>query len=862
MTRPAWTKVEELFHAALERPPAERKAFLREACGGDEELRREVGSLLAQERDAERLMEEPAAGAATQKLAVTRGTRLGPYEVTGLIGAGGMGEVYRARDTRLGREVAVKVLPADFASDPERLRRFEREARAVASLNHPHILTVHDVGTHGDTPYVVTELLQGRTLREVLEHRAPALKQALAFAVQAAQGLAAAHKKSVVHRDVKPENLFVTSDGQVKVLDFGLAKQVPAAAEGEPGAMLSTASREGVVMGTVAYMSPEQAQGLPVDARSDIFSFGVVLYEMLTHKHPFRRETPTATLGAIVETEPKPAGSVAPGLPRDLEKILLRCLRKDPDRRFQSMADVELELREVATEADGPPAAPVTPARRKRRGCSARSGRAGRLALAAVVRFASSPAPPQKLVQLTSFPGEERHPAFSPDGQQLAFTWTGEAGDDPDVYVMSVAGGSPLRLTSDPSDEEFPAWSPDGRRIAFRRSNGSSAGLHVVSPLGGPTTKVADLGAVGSHGGPYPSLAWTSDGRSLVAAHRGPNGGTLLLVPVDQGQTRVLLSNDGRLVSPAVSPDGRFLAYAACSRPWVCDLFVAALGSEALAGPPRRLTPRLVGNMGLVWSRDGRSLVYSDSSESPERLWRVAVSGESPPERVEVAGSGARDPAVSRASERLAFSRSSRPWDEDIWSLERGQPARPLIAHTVTDSFPEYSPDGKRLAFTWSPPGDRYRIHVANADGSNAVALATGAAQDQGCPAWSPDGRRIAFDAAGPDRTAALFVVDSDGGAARQLTESETYDNCPAWSGDGRWLLLLEPVRAVRGLARARGGGQPTQVTTAAACGPGCRPTVGPCTTCGRSSGVPCSRDPSREGRSARWSMPSRACST
>ena len=715
-----WHRVEELFHAALERAPAERQAFLDGACGGDEELRREVLSLLAEERSAERLMEQPAAGAATERLAVTRGTRLGPYEIVDLLGAGGMGEVYRATDTRLGREVAVKVLPADFASDKERLRRFEHEARAVASLNHPHILTVHDVGTQDGTPYVVTELLQGGTLREVLSRQAPALRQALAFAVQAAQGLAAAHRKGIVHRDVKPENLFVTSDGQVKVLDFGLAKQVPAA-EGEPGATPSDVTGDGVVMGTVAYMSPEQAQELAVDARSDIFSFGVVLYELLTHKHPFRRETPAATLGAIVETEPKPPSRLTPALPHDLEKIVLRCLRKDPDRRFQSMADVELELREVATELDGPPAAPGAPVRRKRRwrlGAGAVLALIA-LALAAAIRLASTPAPPQKLVQLTSLPGEERHPAFSPDGQQLAFTWAGEAGDNPDVYVTSVAGGSPLRLTTGPSVEDFPAWSPDGRRIAFRRSNGSSASLHVVSPLGGPATKVAELGAVGNHGVPYPSLAWTSDGRSLVAAHRGPNGGTLLLVPVDQGQTRVLLSNDGRLVSPAVSPDGRLLAYAACPRPWVCDLFVAALGEEALAGPPRRLTARRVGNVeGVAWSRDGRSLVFGDNSEPPERLWRIAVSGESLPERVEVAGSGARDPAASRASERLAFSRSSRPWDEDIWSLERGKPARPLIAHTVTERSPSTPPTGNdsrsrgRLpatgtACTWPTPTGR-----------------------------------------------------------------------------------------------------------------------------------------------------------
>ena len=817
MRRPTWARVEELYHAALERPVAEREAFLDQACSGDEDLRREVESLLAEEAAAERLMEEPAMGAATQKVAVARGTRLGPYEVMGLIGAGGMGEVYRASDTRLGRDVAIKVLPVDFASDPERLRRFEREARAVASFNHPHILTVHDVGTHAGTPYVVTELLEGETLRELLERRAPTLKQALSLAVQAAQGLAAAHRKGVVHRDVKPDNLFVTSDGALKILDFGLAKQVPRAEEGEPRPTVSTATRDGVVMGTVAYMSPEQAQGLTVDARSDVFSFGVVLYELLTHTHPFRRETTAATLGAILETEPKAPGTLTPAVPHDLEKILLRCLRKEPDRRLQSMADVELELGEVAAALDSPPGEPVRAAGRRWLWLVAAGVVVVLIGLAAAVatRFASRPAPPPTVVQLTSFPGEERHPAFSPDGQQLAFVWTGDAGDNPDIYVMSVAGGSPLRLTTDPSDEDFPAWSPDGRRIAFRRLTGSLASLHVVPSLGGPATKVADLGPVGDHGLlPYPSLAWTSDGQSLVAAHLGPDGGGLLLVPVDQGERRLLLSNLGSLLCPAVSPDGRLLAFGACSRPYNCDLFVSNLGPGRLEGSPRRLTRRPVFLQGLTWSRDGRSVVYSGLAEASFYLWRVPVSGSSPPERLELPGSGALDPAASRVADRLSFTREHNPFEEDIWSLERGKPARPFIAYTVMDAFPEFSPDGKRLAFSSMRSVNRFDIFVANADGSKPVPLTSGAGGEQGSPAWSPDGRRIALDAGQADSTTVIFVVDSDGGAARQLTESRADDYGPAWSPDGRWVYFSSNRSGRFEIWRVPAkGGDPTPVT-------------------------------------------------
>ncbi len=286
-----------------------------------------------------RLMQEPAEGAATQRPAVERGTRLGPYEVADLIGAGGMGEVYRATDTRLGREVAVKVLPSHFAADPERLRRFEREARAVASLNHPHILTVHDVGTHEGTSYVVTELLEGETLRERLTRGAPTLEQVVSFAAQAAQGLAAAHRNGVVHRDVKPENLFVTSDGVLKILDFGLAKHVPPAAEGESGPTLSRETRDGVVMGTVAYMSPEQARGMPVDQRTDVFALGVVLYEMLTGRHPFRGATSTDTVTAILRDEPPPLPA---RVPAPLAAVVKRCLTKDPGQRYQGGGELKV----------------------------------------------------------------------------------------------------------------------------------------------------------------------------------------------------------------------------------------------------------------------------------------------------------------------------------------------------------------------------------------------------------------------------------------------------------------------------------------------------------------------------------------
>jgi eukaryotic-like serine/threonine-protein kinase len=283
---------------------------------------------------------------------VSAGTRLGPYEVVELLGAGGMGEVYRARDSRLGRDVALKVLHDDVARDPDRLKRFELEARAVASLNHPHILTVHDVGSDDGTPYVVSELLEGESLREVLSRRSPTQRQVLAWAVQTAQGLAAAHRKGIVHRDLKPENLFLTTDGRIKILDFGLAKQTAASLDSAE-LTESSPTRPGVVMGTVAYMSPEQVQARPVDARSDLFSFGVVLYELLGRKHPFRRETVAATVGSILQETPPPLVSLDPTIPRAVDGIVRRCLEKSREERSQGAHDLGLALEAVLAAPAG-----------------------------------------------------------------------------------------------------------------------------------------------------------------------------------------------------------------------------------------------------------------------------------------------------------------------------------------------------------------------------------------------------------------------------------------------------------------------------------------------------------------------------
>ncbi len=347
-------RIEDLYHAALAQPPEARAAFLAEACGDDQALRREVMDLVAHSVD-DSFLEQPAVVAGDVD-PVRPGQMIGRYAVVEFIGAGGMGAVYRARDSHLGRDVAIKVLREDVATAPDRMRRFEQEAKAVGALNHPHILTVYDIGNQDGAPYVVTELLEGETLGEVLAHRSPTVGQVLAWGVQAAQGLSAAHRKHIVHRDVKPDNLFLTTDGRIKILDFGLAKLTQPEEHGH--ASTATAdSIPGVVMGTVAYMSPEQIRAEAVDHRSDIFSLGVVLYELLSGQHPFRRATTPATLTAVLHETPPKLSMLAEAISPAVERIVERSLEKTREGRFQSAQDLALALEAVLAVPAGSAAA-------------------------------------------------------------------------------------------------------------------------------------------------------------------------------------------------------------------------------------------------------------------------------------------------------------------------------------------------------------------------------------------------------------------------------------------------------------------------------------------------------------------------
>ena len=513
------------------------------------------------------------------------GTRLGAYEVLSLIGAGGMGEVYRARDTRLGREVAIKVLPADLVSDADRRRRFVQEAQAASALNHPHIITIYEIESTDGNDFIVMEYVRGKSLDALIPRQGMRLNEALRIAIAVADALVTAHARGIVHRDLKPANVIVGADGTVKVLDFGLAKLIGDADTPEEDSPTLTsqglASAPGTIAGTAAYMAPEQATGGTIDARSDIFSFGAMLYEMVTGSRAFPGSSTAETLGAVIHAQPRPPSAVVVAIPGDLEKVILRCLRKDPQRRYQHIDDVKVALEDVKEESESGVTAPASVARRQRRGSIAALVAAALVivGVTAWLLLSQRPSPglaPMRPVALTSLTGAEFFPTFSPDGEQVAFSWNGTKQDNWDVYVTLVGSSDVRRLTSDPGEDARPAWSRDGRQIAFVRQRADDSTIHLVSPLGGAERRVGDFSGADS-------LDWSPDGQWLAVgnsgrlnfgflfllrpAGKGPRG--IHLVSVADGAARPLIVSKPNRVDtkPAFSPDGRRLAYVSCELP-------------------------------------------------------------------------------------------------------------------------------------------------------------------------------------------------------------------------------------------------------------------------------------------------------
>jgi eukaryotic-like serine/threonine-protein kinase len=731
--------------------------------------------------------------------AIAVGTRLSHFAILEKLGEGGMGVVYKARDERLDRVVAIKVLPEKAVSDPERQARFIQEAKAASALNHPNIVTVHEIDTASGITFIAMECIDGRTLDEVIPQKGLRFAEALLYAVQMADALAAAHSIGIIHRDLKPANIMISGKGRVKVLDFGLAKLTQPDSSGEIDATVSMRALQtdpGSIAGTAAYMSPEQAEGKPIDARSDIFSFGVVLYEMLTGRRPFRGDTKLSILAAIVNQEPTPARQLVETLPAEMERVLGRCLRKDPERRFQTMADLRVALQELKEESDSGRlvAAAGLATTHKRRWVWVVSAALFVLVTAGVwlASRGRRPQPAQTVVPVTTYPGNQQQPCFSPDGNQVAFSWDGEKGDNFDIYVKLLGEPNALRLTTDAAEDRHPAWSPDGKRIAFERSDAKGpAGIYTISPLAGTERKLTDFPG-------NSQMSWSPDGKWLAASSNTPEFSGIFLLPIEGGEPRRISSPKAPVSdsAPSFSPDGHRLAYESCTEGiWSCDLYVQELDSAyAPQGGARRITRQSIALItavaGVAWSRDGESLIYNGSLTSPDLsyLWRVGVRDQGPPQRFEIGGPRADSPSFSSKGDRLLFSRSQS--DYDIWRYHTGGGMEPLLVSSLSEFNPQFSPDGTRIAFESNRSGEAEEIWIANADGSGAVQMTNRLGRFQGTPRWSPDGRWIAFDSQGQDGRWDIYVMDASGGRARRITFEPSDEVIPSWSRDGKWIYF------------------------------------------------------------------------
>jgi len=813
-------QIEQLFHDARQLTPGARDAFLRRECANDPELRREVESLLAQPSTG--AIDTPVGALVADLVAPPRprlapGSTLAHYRIDGLLGAGGMGEVYRAHDTTLRRDVAIKILPHHFTAHADRLARFEREARLLAALNHPHIAAIHGTVDAGGVHGLVLEFVEGETLADRITRGSLPLAEALVVARQIADALDSAHEKGIIHRDLKPANITVTPDGVVKVLDFGLAKA--SGAELEAPTLTAGGTQEGAIIGTAAYMSPEQARGQTVDRRTDIWAFGCVLYEMLSGRAAFAGKTVSDTIVAILEREPD-WSTLPSGTPPLLARLLRRTLEKDTKRRLRDIADARADLDDApaGTKAMGPALVPAT-ARNWRRWAAiivigVAAAIAGWMARGRTTAT-DNPLSNATFTRLTNFQGDESEVALSPDGKFAAFiadregpleVWLtqigsgrflnlsrdshipglrpvrniGFSGDGSEIWfggapvgrmqIMAMMGGSARPFLVDRAVEA--AFSPDGARMVY----------HTDAP--GDPMFVGDRTGVGASqifvdpdvGGHLHHQAWSADGRWIYFARgiQTTRQMDLWRIAARGGQPERLTHHDAYVAFPTPIDD-RTVLYIAQDRdgsgPWLWALDTTtkvtrrvALGTEqylslAGGGDHRRLVASVANPVSSLWTIPILDRPAEESDVMPITL--PTVRALSP-----------------RAAGRALFYFSSQGAGDGVWRVEDGRAVE--ILKGSSDLLPEppaVSADARRLAVILRREGKR-RLHILSADGGNLESVAESIDID-GSVCWSPDGNWIVAGGI-DDQGAALFKIPVDGGAAQRLVAGVARD--PVWS--------------------------------------------------------------------------------
>ena len=589
------------------------------------------------------------------------GCTLDHYCIESKLGEGGMGVVYKSRDTHSTAWWLSKFSLLSKVADPVRKQRFFREAKAASALNHANIVTIHEIRSVDGVDFIVMEYIRGQTLGELIAAKGMRPPQVLRFAVQIAEGLAKAHGAGIIHRDLKPSNLMVTDDGRIKILDFGLAKLLePSEHSPEDTTVTGRPSTEaGIVLGTAAYMSPEQAEGRKLDGRSDIFSFGSVLYEMVTGRKAFNGPTPISIMAKILNEDPTPPSQLTASIPAELEGIILRCMRKDPARRYQTMADLKVALEDVQ-EGSSPRTQVRTPSLRRWAWVAV-------LPIVLAVGFfawqawrTSQPAEPLRAVALTTLSGPELYPSLSPDGNQVVFTWTAPKQDNSDIYVQMIGSGSHLQLTSDPRSDYNPVWSPDGRWIAFLRGDParpldrSDREVRLIPPLGGPDRKLADIRVQEITINPA-FLAWCPDSKCLIVTDTTGEGKPDALFVISARDWREKAVDQSAATCSRRYQPGHYHRMA--SRCFSSAELRGALGKltclqigrdVAAAGEARRIALARLKPNDITWLPDGKEILLSTPVFAGGAcLWRLHVAGDGQPARLPFVGEDGVMPVVS-----------------------------------------------------------------------------------------------------------------------------------------------------------------------------------------------------------------------
>lgn len=725
------------------------------------------------------------------------GSTLAHYKIIQALGSGGMGEVYIAQDTRLGRSVALKILLAEVAADPDRLARFEREARAVAALNHPNIVTVHSIERAGDVHFITMEYVSGQTLSAVTPSTGLPLKRFFSLALPLIEAVSAAHQHGIIHRDLKPDNVMVTNEGRVKVLDFGIAKLKPGFVDDPANTDVAPThgmTIQGQIIGTVAYMSPEQAEGKPLDHRSDIFSLGIMLHEMASGRRPFGGDSHASIVSAILRDAPPSITQLNPAMPVRLAEIIQRCLAKDPSRRYQSALDTRndlAELEQALNSGVAVSAVPSKPTTSRRLGATLA---AALVVLAGVIYWlrpggdvdrSATPIGDAAFTQVTHGPGAELFPSLSPDGRMIVYA--SAAAGNVDIYSQRVGGENPVNLTKDSAaDDSQPAFAPDGEHLAFR-SERDGGGIFIMGATGESVRRVTNFGY-------HP--AWSPDGRQLLCVTQSVNdpafrftASQMWAITIATGERRLVSEADAG--QPSWSPNGHRIAYwGRTADSGAGDIWTI----PASGGPPVAVTTEASVDWNPVWAPDGRHLYFSSDRGGSMNLWRVPIDessgrtlgrpaavttgGGAKSQHVTISKDGLRVAYVSLIEtmnlQKVAFdpsagiTRSAPDW------ITRGSRA---VAQ------PDASPDGKRLAF--NSAGKQEDIFMGQADGTGLQQLTNDLFKDRAAR-WSPDGQRIAFYS---DRTGKyeIWVINRDGSGLQQLTKSPGA-HYPVWSPDGVWM--------------------------------------------------------------------------